>query len=53
VVFLDINGLRQVQPNDEDAQEALVLQAAQSLIEVPEIAQRLQAFFERTSSAWE
>jgi death-on-curing protein len=46
VVFLDINGLRQVQPNDEDAQEALVLAAAQSLIDVSEIAHRLRALFE-------
>ncbi|MHA6764722.1 type II toxin-antitoxin system death-on-curing family toxin [Streptacidiphilus sp. PAMC 29251] len=46
VVFLDINGLRQVQSNDEDAQEALALAAAQSLIDISEIANRLRALFE-------
>lgn len=45
-VFLMINDWRLIEPLDEDASEALVLEAAQSLIDVPEIAERLAAFFE-------
>ncbi len=45
-MFLTINDWRLAEPLDEDAAETLVLEAAQSLIDVPEIAERLAAFFE-------
>jgi death-on-curing protein len=43
--FLTINDWALIEPLDEDAAEALTLEAAQSLIDVDEIAERLAAFF--------
>lgn len=45
VVFLGANGHVQIEPADEDAIISLVLAAAQSLIEVGEIADRLRTLF--------
>lgn len=45
VVFLDINGYALREPLDEDAAEKLVLAVAQSQLNTPEIAVRIQAFF--------
>lgn len=40
-----INDREQIDPPDEDASEALVLAASQSLIEIPEITERLRRLF--------
>lgn len=45
-MFLTINDHPIREPLDEDEAEALVLDAAQSLIDVPEIAIRLRPLFE-------
>ena len=45
MVFLIINGHDPREPLDEDRAETLVLEAAQSLIDVAEIADRLRALF--------
>ena len=44
--FLAINGHELLDPIDEEAADELVLDAALSKIDVPEIAERLRPFFE-------
>jgi death-on-curing protein len=46
VVFLDINGHELLDPLDEETADDLILAAAQSRIDVPEIAERLRMFFD-------
>ncbi|MDH6113596.1 death-on-curing protein [Kitasatospora sp. MAP12-15] len=44
-VFVDINDHELLEPLNEDAAEELVLEVAQSRLDVPEIARRLRPFF--------
>jgi death-on-curing protein len=44
IVFLDINGYALMDPLDEDAAEKFVLAVAQSQLNTPEIAARIQTF---------
>ncbi|MBO8196286.1 type II toxin-antitoxin system death-on-curing family toxin [Streptomyces oryzae] len=46
MVFLDLNGLRLMEPLDEDKAEAFVLDVAQSRLEIHEIADVLASFVE-------
>lgn len=46
IVFLGLNGHMLAENLDEDAAEQLVLAVAQSQLDVPEAAERLQRFME-------